>query len=111
MCEPNITFDHQKCLDFDALGGDEGERTILSDIIRKARKEHVCAHCNSRINPGEEYRALSDNFDGELATYKYCATCCELMSRICYETSDEALDAFNARDYRDFWLLQLNIPT
>lgn len=46
-----------------------------SETWRKARREHQCEECGTRIVPGESYRAASGIWDGRAATHKQCAEC------------------------------------
>jgi hypothetical protein len=84
-----------EALDFDPFQGDfgaPGDRE-LSDVMRKARKQHECCHCKGPIIPGESYRARADIADGELMQWKWCALCCAAMV--------SELDRINADDDHD----------
>lgn len=47
----------------------------LRIIKRRARKEHICDTCGSKIYKGEEYDNQTNKFDGGLYTWKQCYHC------------------------------------
>jgi hypothetical protein len=36
------------------------------EVLRTARKCHICYECNSKILPGEQYLHVSGKWDGEI---------------------------------------------
>lgn len=55
---------------------DYGERAAVWDqIIRKARKSHLCCECHRTIEKGEKYEYISSLFDGSWDHYHLCAHC------------------------------------
>jgi hypothetical protein len=53
----------------------EGPVTMLSTAAPRARKQHKCAECARRIEPGESYSVERFLFDGSLTTHKTCSHC------------------------------------
>ena len=49
---------------------------------RKARKEHICDTCGSKIYKGEEYEIQTNKFDGKLYTWKSCYYCEPLVKQM-----------------------------
>jgi hypothetical protein len=75
-------FDEGKALQFpvDGIFGCEDEAKTLSDKIVTARKEHTCHNCGAPVLPGERHRAISQVYDGEFGTFRFCSECCLAMS-------------------------------
>jgi hypothetical protein len=48
---------------------------MLNDVIRKARKEHVCRGCKRSIARGEHYRYVASTVDGDFSAFALCAKC------------------------------------
>lgn len=69
-------------LQYDVFAGDFGEPgdKVLSNKMVSARKEHKCSHCDQTILKGERHRFQSGVF-GEFMTHRWCAVCCEAMTR------------------------------
>lgn len=55
---------------------------VLDRSMPKARKAHVCSCCYRVIAKGETYENQRNVFDGRAYTYKLCAHCRELTSRV-----------------------------
>lgn len=53
----------------------EDRVTMISERITRARKQHKCAECNRRIEPGEQYLTEFYVFDGEHSSHKTCGHC------------------------------------
>lgn len=62
--------------------------------IRKARKEHKCLSCGSKIQKDEEYLYVSWSVDGTVIHWKLCRFCANLTSRF---------DAETEYDYYQIW--------
>lgn len=74
---------------------------ILSDAIRRARKQHRCEECGRVIAAGEKYRTYSwkESVGDEPRTGKQCARCVAFMAAA-FDSSDEA--CFTVGDIRSF---------
>lgn len=57
--------------------GDESA-TCSRDVVRTARKEHVCCECRDTIKPGDRYEYASGVWDGWPSSYKTCLSCVEI---------------------------------
>ena len=56
--------------------------TLFIQSERKARKEHKCCECKSKIVKGETYVYTVGVWDHEFDSFKQCLACCELSARI-----------------------------
>lgn len=87
--------DKQKaeCLAYDPYAGDFGDPgdKKLRDKIVKARKSGDCNICGEQIVPGTEIRSLTEVFDGELGTTRFCHECCKAMA-LSSEDAGEAIE-------------------
>jgi len=71
------TVDITHALLSDPFYGDEAEAKTLADRIVTAAKPHEHCHiCYGPIAKGERYRVLSQVFEGEFGTFKFCNKCC-----------------------------------
>lgn len=72
----------------------------ISIVKRKARKDHICDTCRSRIQKGEEYEISTNKDNGELYTWKQCYHCKPIVERMFKEGfyPDGATD----QDFRNF---------
>lgn len=59
------------------------------EIIRKARKPHVCGDCKSTILPKERYTYISGIWEAEPASYHRCQDCTHLRCEIQRETGGD----------------------
>ena len=79
--------------------------TLLSEIRRKARKEHRCGLCNCKINPGEEY-IVQTCVDGDVPyTFKMHPNCQTVSNGFMDGYDDEYNDAYFQEDINDWWRL------
>jgi len=65
--------------------------TIHESTVRKARKEHACSACATRIMPGHYYRHVFTLFDRDVAVFKRCGACDATwhhLKRLCDERND-----------------------
>lgn len=60
---------------------------ISINVVRKARKSHVCYECSSIINPKEEYEESRYLHDDGWTNVKLCSLCSEL-SKWLLESTD-----------------------
>lgn len=68
-------------LAFDPFAGDYGDDEVqLSNKMVIGRKEYVCHICAGPVAVGERHRALTEAWDGKVATTRFCAVCCEAMA-------------------------------
>jgi hypothetical protein len=49
-----------------------------TQIVRTARKTHICTECGSKIKPGDKYENFTGKWNGGFDTYKTCPVCLEL---------------------------------
>lgn len=54
--------------------------TVLSDTIRRARRQHICDQCCCRIRFGDSYRRQV-YVDGDLCTYRAHKDCDDAAAR------------------------------
>lgn len=54
----------------------------ISNKKTKARKEHICDTCGSKIYIGEEYDLSVNKFDGLIYNWKQCNHCKHIVSRM-----------------------------
>jgi hypothetical protein len=59
--------------------GDEPAHFSRS-VTRTARKEHKCCECCEPIPVGATYEHYIGKWDGDLSTYKTCASCVEIRN-------------------------------
>lgn len=52
--------------------------TIYSASTPRARKEHRCDECGTKIKPGEQYENVFAVWEGYPSTYKTCERCYDL---------------------------------
>ena len=55
--------------------GDFCSTTLLSEIIRKAKKSHKCEECYRLISPGERYQYTTMIVEGDFIDTKCCEHC------------------------------------
>lgn len=72
----------------------------ISRIKRKARKDHVCSLCGSKIYKGETYENQINKFDDQMYTWKQCYHCKPILDRIVTEWAPE--DGVNDLDFDNF---------
>ena len=73
----------------------------------KARTEHRCAECGSKVKPGETYERVFSVTDGYAGTWKTCARCLDLRAFVtslipCFCWAHNNLHQ-DARDCADAW--------
>lgn len=66
----------------------------------KARKEHVCDLCGSKIYPGQVYERYSGKYDGDLFDLKYCLDCEKIINTF---LDENGYDEYSDDDIFD-WL-------
>lgn len=80
--------------------------------VRKARKEHTCCACQTRILPGHFYANIFTLFEREVTVYKRCGACektHEHLVQLCRENTDPydnmwpREDLGCGLDYEDEW--------
>jgi hypothetical protein len=54
---------------------DADPSTFSSDVVLRAKKEHVCSECRRVIHASETYTRSVVFFDGTARTYKRCSHC------------------------------------
>ena len=54
---------------------DCSEPDCMSVTPRRARKEHVCVECKSRIRIAQDHIQISGVWDGEPASFRLCQEC------------------------------------
>lgn len=89
--------------------------TVLEVRSPVARKRHYCGLCRRVIEPGEQYEAQHNVYDGSAYTHKTCAHCRAYASVIWADPdgwiNDSGLDWVVAMDYepRTLWGLRLKV--
>lgn len=73
--------------------------TIVT-CTRKARKEHVCDTCGSKIYKGEEYDLQTNKDEGTLYTWKSCHHCKPLVRQMWAEGYFP--DGYTETDFENF---------
>lgn len=77
--------------------------TISEPTIKKARKEHRCAWCNSKIEVGEKYSDSISKYDGEIYHWRECDRCKELVYEMMHSETDYSDDSmYNAESFEMF---------
>lgn len=61
---------------------------ILSNAMRKARKEHHCYDCSRMILPGQVYQYQVQVDGGSLETFKVCARCASRLAALDLDGDD-----------------------
>jgi len=56
---------------------------VWHEYTRVARKEHTCCACSETICPGNRYGLTQWVYDGTAGTYKRCARCELMYSKLC----------------------------
>lgn len=56
------------------------------EIVRKARKPHICGDCKGVISIGERYTYISGIWDGDPSSHHRCQDCTHLRCEIVKET-------------------------
>ena len=95
-------FDESRCLQCDPFEGDFGAPgdKCLKDRMGTARKPGPCSLCGQEIQPGERVRIAAHIFDGQLHSYRWCASCCAAMAAS-WEDDGRAYEArAHLRTYR-----------
>jgi len=59
--------------------------SVFTNIIKRARKPHVCYECKVVIHAGDDYHAMSGCWDGEWHHYKTCIDCECLRDELKYD--------------------------
>ena len=54
----------------------------FSESMRKARKEHFCVECGSKIQIGQMYQVCTGIWDGSPDSFKTCFPCCRLRDEV-----------------------------
>ncbi len=49
--------------------------TVMSEVVRRAAKDHRCYECRGTIPKGDLYRVTSGVWDGRGDSFKMCDTC------------------------------------
>lgn len=65
---------------------DDNPAQCSTTLVRTARKAHRCYECSATIAPGERYRFTSGIWDGEPASFRWCADCASIAA-LCREVS------------------------
>lgn len=80
----------------------------ISNKKTKARKEHICDTCGSKIYINEEYDLQTNKFDGQIYNWKQCNHCKDIISRMSNEgdypdgITDQAFSDFVSDNDIDF---------
>lgn len=55
---------------------------MINLVVRKARKDHTCDTCESKIYKGEEYDYQTNIYGGEIYNWKQCHYCKSITDRM-----------------------------
>ena len=85
---------------------DHGESCdVLTEKLRRARKEHTCCECGDAIKPGDLYEDSDGLWDGMWAKHRTCARCVNVRADyfVGWTYTMMVEDFYNAHgfDYRD----------
>jgi RNase P subunit RPR2 len=70
-----------RCLADDPFAGDFGDGEVaLSNKMVTNRKGGTCHTCAGECWPGTRNRVMVERAGGELATYRWCQSCCFAMA-------------------------------
>lgn len=102
-------------------GCDADYPEFFREVVRKAKKEHVCTECFRCIEIGEFYEYVCGLWDGHFLVYKTCSFCLDLryfmtdlMPCFCIrygglrEDAREALSELTIEE-KDFWIKGMRI--
>jgi hypothetical protein len=82
------------------IGGYEGDSPdVYNSKVVTARKPHQCYECNGIIQPRDAYERVSGKWDGEWATYEFCAACSEIGNKLSCDGRVFGLLWSDIRDY------------
>ena len=81
-------------LSFEPFQDDCDVRTVRNAMVR-TRKVHACQNCGESIPAGARVRSLTQAFEGEIMTWRWCVPCCDAMATEWDGESD--LPPFEAR--------------
>jgi len=56
---------------------------FYTEMMRTARKEHICCECREKISPGKKYEIVSGKWNGEFNSYKTCLGCKRIREHYC----------------------------
>lgn len=78
--------------------------TLFREAERKARRNHRCFECQTKIKKGEEYTHISGKWEGNFRTYRLCNSCFEV-----HQVSERSEDAAfgNPQKAGDFRLIHI----
>lgn len=73
----------KKVLSYDPFGADrDADVTVLRDRMVWARKAGVCMYCRQdTIRSGDRIRSVTEQCDGQIATFRICTACCDAMAK------------------------------
>jgi hypothetical protein len=72
------------------------------ETTRKARKEHTCFWCRSKIQAGDSYIVAGGVFQGDFSMRKECKQCKEHIAEYCSSSHyehEEGLDTYGLQYY------------
>ena len=75
-------------LNFDPWGDRDATYRTLRSGFARCRKSYQCAICFGPIAVGERVWAKTEQDDGTVATFRFCAECCWCIARR-YDTTDD----------------------
>lgn len=66
-------------LSFDPFQDDAESRT-LADKMVVTRKAHECHNCLETIPVGTRVRSMTQTWDGDIGTWRWCPVCCDAIA-------------------------------
>jgi len=93
----------RKILSYQMVGSDKGDDRyhVLTNGLRKARKQYECIICYGPIEVGELHRAevqAEDEGARKIMTFRACSECCAAMS--VWPTNPDLIDARHSIGFR-----------
>lgn len=79
------------CLAYDPFNEDCDIKTF-SDKFLVGRKAHRCQDCDGEIPVGERHRAMTQAFEGQVDTFRFCRLCCEAQA-LSWQDDGNAIEA------------------
>ena len=88
----------------------DGFVTMLSDGIRRARREHRCRECGRVIAVGERYKFENYIWEGDLNYHKTCAHCLAVREWLCSEHGGFVYGQVSEEVRENSWECPENVP-
>lgn len=67
-------------LSFNPWGDDDSDYRVLRNEFVVVRFSHHCDLCFGPISQGQRVRVQTERYDGKVASFRFCPTCCAAMA-------------------------------